>query len=178
MATSSAPIPFAPSPTERPIDPRYTRWRGQMANRFDYDVDPESDVVKLLPSEYTLPQLMPSPSSVDTSNRPQEILIALQRWEGVVLDVDDACFVVRLIDVPGEHDDEEVKLSREELSDFDVELLEPGAILYWTIGYRQQLRGSRERVSRIRLRRVPAWTERQLTEAQQSAADLAHELGW
>jgi hypothetical protein len=134
--------------------------------------------VKLIPHRYALPQLIPTADRVDTSERPREILIALQSWEGVVLDVNDRSFVVRLVDVAGEHDDEEVKLSREELSDFDLELLEPGAILYWTIGYRQQIRGSRERVSRIRLRRVPAWTERQLGEAQERAEDLARELDW
>jgi hypothetical protein len=134
--------------------------------------------VKLSPHEYTLPQLIPATNSVDTSERPREILIALQSWEGVVLDVDDTSFVARLIDVAGEHEDEEVKLSLDELSDFDLKLLEPGAILYWTIGYRQQVRGSRERVSRIRLRRVPAWTKRQLGEAQERASRLARDLDW
>jgi hypothetical protein len=176
VATSRAPIPFAPSQTEFPLSRRYTRWHALRGT--EYFVDQESPEVKLTPHQYTLPQLIPATSSVDTSERPREILIALQSWEGVVLDVDDTSFVARLIDVAGEHDDEEVKLSRDELSDFDLELLEPGAILYWTIGYRQQVRGSRERVSRIRLRRVPAWTKHQLGEAQKRAADLARELDW
>ena len=176
MATSRAPIPFVPSQTEFPLSRRSTRWRPLRDTQLF--VDQESPEAKLAPHQYTLPRLIPATNSVDTSERPQEILIALQSWEGVVLGVDDTSFVARLIDVAGEHDDEEVKLSRDELSDFDLELLEPGAILYWTIGYRQQLRGSRERVSRIRLRRVPAWTKRQLGEAQERASDLARDLDW
>ena len=123
-----------------------------------------------------MPQLLPAPTDVEASRRPREILIALQSWEGVVLEVGGASFVARLIDVAGEHPDEEVVLSKDELSDFDLELLEPGAILYWTIGYMQRVRGSRARVSLIRLRRLPAWTARQLTEAQERAATLARDL--
>jgi hypothetical protein len=145
---------------------------------MEYFVDQERPEVKLAPHLYTLPRLIPASNSVDTSARPREILIALQSWEGDVLDVDDTSFVARLTDVAGEHQDEEVKLLRDELSDFDLELLEPGAIFYWTIGYRQRVRGSRERVSRIRLRRVPAWSKYQLGEAQERAAALARELDW
>jgi hypothetical protein len=103
----------------------------------------------------------------------------LQSWEGVVLAVHETSFSTRLIDVSGDHADEEVDLPKDELSAFDLDLLEPGAIFYWTIGYRQQLpRGARERVSRIRFRRVPAWSEVQLTSAREHAATLARELDW
>jgi len=94
------------------------------------------------------------------------------------LETEDSTFLVRLIDVIGEHADEEIELSTDELSDFDLELLEPGAILYWTIGYRLQPGGARERVSRIRLRRLPAWTKRQLEEAGERAAALQQDLNW
>jgi hypothetical protein len=176
MATARAHIPAAPSAADRPVSRQFTRWR--TTRGFEYQIDPESTLVKLAPSSYTPPQLLPAPNSVDTSERLREILIALQSWEGVVLDVGEASFVVRLIDAADEHADEEVTLSKDELSDFDLELLEPGAILYWTIGYRQRVGGARERVSRIRLRRLPAWTARQLTEAQERVATLARDLDW
>jgi hypothetical protein len=95
-----------------------------------------------------------------------------------VLDVQGDSFVVRLVDVAEKHLDEEVTLSTDELSDFDLDLLEPGAVLYWTIGYIQRVRGARERVSRIRLRRLPAWSRRELNEARERATELARELDW
>ncbi len=106
-----------------------------------------------------------------------ERMIALQSWEGVVLDVGETTFTARLADATADHAEEQVELSTEELSDFDLALLEPGAIFYWTIGYRL-LRGSRERVSRIRFRRLPAWNRRQLHEARERAGALRRDLGW
>jgi hypothetical protein len=158
------------------VSPQFTRWRP--TRQFEYHVDPETDAMKLAPSSYTLPQLLPTPNSVEMSERPRETLIALQSWEGVVLDVHEGSFVARLVDVADMHPEEEVTLSRDELSDFDLELLEPGAILYWTIGYLQRARGSRERVSRIRLRRLPAWSRLELAEARERAATLASDLNW
>jgi hypothetical protein len=173
MATGPARVPPAPSAAEAVETRQITRWGDSSAT-----ATPESPVVQVAPSSFTFPRLLPTQATVEASTRPRELLISLQSWEGVVLEVDETSFVVRLIDVGGEHADEEVTLSQDELSEFDLELLEPGAILYWTIGYLQRVRGARERVSRIRLRRLPAWTEGQLKEARESAAALAHDLDW
>jgi hypothetical protein len=127
---------------------------------------------------YVLPRLLPDSDTLETNERPAETLIALQSWEGTVLEVKEDSFIVRVADVRAEHADEEIALSKDELSDFDLELLEVGAILYWTIGYRQRMGGSRERVSRMRLRRLPAWSALQLREAQSRAEDLERELDW
>lgn len=176
MAIATATVPSAPSAADDLVSPQFTRWRP--TNEFEYPAEPEEVATGLAPSSYTFPQLLPTPNDAETSNRPKEILIALQSWEGVVLGVNESSFVVRLVDVAGSHLDEEVTLSTDELSDFDLELLEPGAILYWTVGYVQRARGARERVSRIRLRRLPAWSRRELDEAHERAATLARELNW
>jgi hypothetical protein len=106
-------------------------------------------------------------------------LIPLQSWECVVLEVSEDSFSARLVDDLGEHPNEEVELSKEELSEFDLDLLERGAIFYWTIGYRQRLpNGARERVSRIRFRRLPAWSKAELAAARERAETLSRELGW
>jgi hypothetical protein len=110
---------------------------------------------------------------------PAAVLQPLQSWEGVVLEVRDKTFTVRLVDLTGDRPEEEMELEKEELSDFDLELLEPGAIFYWRVGYRRQLpRGARERVSLVRFRRLPAWSKAELASARQRAEDLASELGW
>ncbi len=110
---------------------------------------------------------------------PDAILQPLQKWEGAVLEVDDTTFRVRLVDLTGERPEEEMELEKDELSDFDLDLLEPGAIFYWTIGYRRELpRGARERVSLIRFRRFPAWSRRELASAHKRAEEARRELGW
>lgn len=125
----------------------------------------------------TAPRLLPVP--MDSQGVSADTLIPLQAWEGAVLNVGLDSFIARLVDTAGEHPDEEIELSKDELSPFDLDLLEPGAIFYWTIGYRQQLPvGARERVSRIRFRRLPAWSSAELTAARERADALAHDLGW
>lgn len=127
------------------------------------------------------PALRTLPSSswhAEADGLPRERLIPLQAWEGAVLEVDDSSFVARAVDVAGEHADEEVSLPKDELSDFDLDLLEPGAIFYWTIGYREKPGGARERVSQIRFRRLPAWSTPQLEQVEVRADALARNLGW
>lgn len=175
MAEAAASIPIAPSAADELLDPAVTPWRPELPER-DEGV-PMADEGPS-PVSYSPPRLLPVQPNVDASEAPREALIPLQRWEGVVLDVEDTSFVVRLVDTAGENADEEVTLPKGELCEFDLELLEPGAILYWTIGYRRTVRGVRERVSRIRLRRLPAWTESQLRDAKERASVLARELDW
>jgi len=129
-----------------------------------------TEIAKLLP----FPRLLDQPYEQEDA-----VLRPLQSWEGVVLDVGEETFSVRVADVSGEHADEEMELDKAEISEFDLELLQPGAIFYWTIGYREDLRtGGRERVSKIRLRRLPAWSRSELVAARERAATLAHELEW
>lgn len=106
-------------------------------------------------------------------------VLALQRWEGVVLSGSAESFTARIVDAQGAYPDEEVELAYDELSPFDRDLVAQGAIFYWAIGYRQKLpNGSRERVSRIRFRRLPAWTSAEVQEQSERARLAAQELGW
>jgi hypothetical protein len=133
------------------------------------------------PVAVTAPALvLPTPYELEARQlRALEVLTPLQEWEGVVLEVSVEGFLARISDASGDHEDEEVELSSEEVSEIDRPLVEPGAIFYWTIGYRQRLPiGTRERVSRLRFRRLPAWTKRELEEARDRAAELARELDW
>lgn len=185
MATATAK-PISYSSTSLTAERRLTRWRRQDDRPEIAEIVLDASTAAALPDTYALaprnyvgPRLLPEDEEVEESNHgPREKLLALQSWEGTVLEVEDDALVARLVDVAGEHPDEEVSLSTEELCDFDLELLEPGAILYWTIGYRYQLGGARERVSRIRLRRLPAWTKHQLDEARERAAALERDLAW
>ncbi len=95
------------------------------------------------------------------------------------MDVGAETFTARLVDLTGDRPEEDVELEKVELSDFDLDLLEPGAIFYWTIGYRRQLpRGARSRESVIRFRRLPAWSHFELAAARKRAEEARRELGW
>jgi hypothetical protein len=160
--------------SESDFERRISRWRER--RRPEVADGAVLDVADA--NSYVLPRFLPESGDPESNERPIEAVLALQSWEGVVLAVSQDSFLVRVVDAGGEHDDEEVTVSKDELSDFDLDLLEAGAILYWTIGYRRRIGGARERVSRMRLRRLPAWSSQQLEEAQQRAEDLERELDW
>jgi hypothetical protein len=96
-----------------------------------------------------------------------------QQWEGVVTNVEGDEFTVVLRDVRNSAAPEyEAVLPMEEVSPDDLPLLVPGGVLYWTIGYEQTRTGQRKRVSTIRLRRLPAWSRRDMARVEQRARAL------
>jgi len=95
-----------------------------------------------------------------------------QQWEGVVTSMGDDEFSVVLRDVSrAEASEYEAVLSKEEISEDDLPLLKAGAVLYWTIGYKTRA-GTRERVSTIRLRRLPAWSRADIERVKRQAGEL------
>ncbi len=110
--------------------------------------------------------------------KPSDRFIPLQKWEGVVLEVEPDIFRARLVDLTCPNPPEEVELPRGEVSDSDVDLLRPGGLFYWTIGYLDDRFGQRQRTSRIRFRRLPPWTADELESARREAELLAECIGW
>lgn len=102
----------------------------------------------------------------------------LQQWECVVLEVYEDCFISRLHDLTGKYPDEEAEFSFEEVSEIDMELLEPGAFFYWNIGYHESKSGQRTRSSIIRFRRLPAWTKKEIESSKKRAEDICVKLKW
>jgi hypothetical protein len=104
----------------------------------------------------------------------------LQEWEGHVIEVGDKIFTARLIDITaGEHHDrEEVELLIDDLTDDDREILAPGRVFRWAIGYQRSRAGSKKRVSQIVFRRLPQWTERELAEAVEEGRQLSAVIKW
>ena len=101
----------------------------------------------------------------------------LQRWEGNVVEVNDQSFIARLADRTGARVDEEGEFSLEEVSPADRNLVIPGAVFYWSIGYLDQRSGQRTRESVLRFRRLPAWNRRELDEARQRARKISARFG-
>jgi|CXWL01.1.fsa_nt_gi hypothetical protein len=103
--------------------------------------------------------------------------LQLQKWECTVLEVKEDGFTARLIDQTGNTSDEEAEFSLDEIDEEDRDLVEAGAVFYWSIGYKDRSSG-RERISTIRFRRLPVWTPKELRIAAQEAARVREKIGW
>jgi len=95
----------------------------------------------------------------------------------VVQEVADDGLVVTLFDQTNrQYPEEDATISLSEIPEQDHPLLKPGAILYWSIGYREDQGQPRERVSSVRARRLPVWSdtdlERGRANAQKVIADI------
>lgn len=133
----------------------------------------------------TTPRQVVAPLEEDdvatTAHASQEIIARgvqiLERWDGVVLEVGDKTFRARLLDEKDGRPRAEADVFVGELSPHDRPLLKPGAIFYWHIGYRDP-HGDRERVSRIRFRRLPPKTKADLKRAELEADKIRSQFGW
>jgi hypothetical protein len=108
----------------------------------------------------------------------QDRFHALQQWEGVVDTIKNATFVAVLVDRTTEGPDEEVEFDISEVASGDRNLIAPGAVFYWSVGYRTSATGVRFRASVISFRRLPAWTEKERQQARERAQDIARTLDW
>lgn len=98
-----------------------------------------------------------------------------QKFSGVVdsIDYDNKEFVARIKDISDtDKPDELVTLSFEEIQDSDQKQLAEGDSFIWYIGYVQGRLVSREGFSKIRFRRVPVWSEREIGMASSAAEEL------
>ncbi|MGA7577353.1 MAG: hypothetical protein ACLQUW_07170 [Desulfobaccales bacterium] len=105
-------------------------------------------------------------------------MVSLQKWQGYVLKVLDDSLWVRLIDLTQNGPDEEAEISLEEISRDDFELIKPGAIFYWNIGYLDFYSGQRIRSSVIRFQRMPAWSDEEIDAAREQAELLQNSIHW
>lgn len=113
----------------------------------------------------SLPRDIPPPRRTATFK-------ALQQFEGRVLDVGPDWFSAALFDMTDEITEEEAEFDLDEVSSDDRSLVVPGAIFYWSIGYRTERSGERSRTSLIWFRRLPVWGERDLEDVQARVAAL------
>ena len=103
--------------------------------------------------------------------------IPLQQWEGVVTEVDDNSVYGTLSDLTNLSNGEElVELPIDDIPEADRILLVAGAVFYWSIGYEQSSSGQHRRISEIRMRRLPEWTQRKLDAVIESAKELHNRI--
>ncbi len=97
----------------------------------------------------------------------------LQLWEGRVDQVGAEELVATIFDrTRPESAPEQVSISIEDINPEDRDLLRPGAVFYWSIGYANYVKGPRQRTSRIRFRRLVI-SKRRMAEAKNAAKQFA-----
>jgi hypothetical protein len=122
-------------------------------------------------------QVLPEFSPSITSR--ENFFAALQEWEGYVVEIGNDSFTARLRDVTAGsmHEEEEAEFPLDDISESDRDLLKPGAIFRWAIGYLRTRGGTKRRISQIVFRRLPQWTARDLKESLRDARALIASLG-
>lgn len=128
---------------------------------------------EVITQNYFEPVFLPERTSVA-----QPRFIPLQKWEGTVIEVSGDTFFAHLVDQSNVGPDEEAEFSLEEVTPEDKDLLEPGAVFYWNIGYLVGVSGQRTRCSDIRFRRLPVWRADELEQAKLEAKKLGEDIGW
>jgi hypothetical protein len=107
----------------------------------------------------------------------RESNVALQKWEGHVLEVLSKSFTARLVDLTNPGGKEDAEFSMMELADDDRSLLRRGAGFYWTIGRQVDTTNRARTVSEIRFQRLPIWTEDEISLASREAKEMADQFG-
>ncbi len=94
----------------------------------------------------------------------------LQQWEGRVISVSEDSFIAIISNRTNpQNSQEEIEIELSEIPHDDTNLISPGAFFYWSIGYEDGSGIPRQRVSRIRFRRLPNWTKREINLAKQQS---------
>jgi hypothetical protein len=166
----------------RPADFRPLAPKSEGSNVAEATLIGEEAIVSQTLADYsyfqaTRSRIVDPVTTEQKSVRPRpDSFIALQTWEGHVLDVSGDSFVARLSDSTGDDPEEEAEFPLDEISPIDRDLIAPGAVFYWSVGYRDRSNGQRSRESVIRFRRLPAWSERELADARERANELLDRL--
>jgi hypothetical protein len=102
----------------------------------------------------------------------------LQTWEGVVVSRVGEEFEATLRDLTDRSAPAEAAtFPVSEVSPDDRRLIEPGAVFYWFLGQELSSFGQLKRISTIRFRRLPMWTDAQRRRAAEKSQAFAASFG-
>jgi hypothetical protein len=109
---------------------------------------------------------------------PEQRFKALQQWRGTIVEIREGEFDAELRDRTDPSRPREIAtFQKNEISEGDEALLRIGAVFDWAVGY--VLTPSRQRllVATIIFRRLPRWTESEITAVRKEAAEIEDLLG-
>lgn len=97
----------------------------------------------------------------------------LQQWEGMVEKISGDTVVAIIVDKKNaDNPNEEVEIYLSEIDKEDMPFVRPGASFYWSVGYEDGIGVPRQRVSRIRFKRMAGITTRDISRAEKNATKL------
>jgi len=107
----------------------------------------------------------------------KEVFNCIQKWEGIILSIENNSIYTRLYDISNRGFEEEAEIPIDEISDDDHELISEGAVFYWSLGYLKKKNGQKVRQSIIKFRRLPVWHKSEIISAQNKASIAEAILG-
>ena len=107
-----------------------------------------------------------------------ERAISLQKWHGIVIKTDKSFFTAKLINITNKGYDEEAEFDYDEITEEDIQLIKPGAVFYWSVGYNHSSTGQRRRFSDIRFKRLPVLNKKEIENGMVYAKQTKKTIGW
>jgi len=114
---------------------------------------------------------------------PKSSFVAIAEWEGNVVDIGENGFTAQLVtktesNIAQTFATQETDFQFDDLDEDDRDLVQKGALFRWVIGYSISPSGGRIRGSRVKFRRLPAYTKRELESAQEMAKYRSNKIRW
>lgn len=122
-----------------------------------------------------------SAAAMPTTREPEAVAFQrLERRDGVVLKIDEreGVFRARLVDPNTKEPDQEVEVEIDQVSPSDLDLLAPGALFFWAIGYVTRRTGRRNLVLQLDFRRLPRLGGDIEQRARRAGTQYVEEMNW
>jgi hypothetical protein len=95
----------------------------------------------------------------------------LEFWEGLVEEIFSTYFTARVKSQGNPEEFAEIYTSQ--ISKYDLDLFEVGAVFYWSIGYHEAVDSQRRKESIIRIRRLPRLTRSDVAQGEEWVTRVA-----
>ena len=94
------------------------------------------------------------------------------------MNVDEGFFRARLVDPDAREPDQEVEVDLEQVSPVDFQLVEPGALFFWAVGYVTRPTRRRNLVLVLDFRRLPGPRRDVVARAEVAAEQYLEDMNW
>ena len=104
----------------------------------------------------------------------------ISEWEGYIESIEENVFLVRMVNIRSKSQlpEDEATFQVNELSDYQRQHLEVGAIVRWVIGMERLPSDQRRKVSELHFRRLPAHSNREYQTALTQAKEMINGITW
>ena len=116
----------------------------------------------------------------DQFSRNTRSLNPISEWEGYVESIEEGVFLVRMVNIRSKSQlpEDEATFQINELSDYQRQHLEVGAIVRWVIGMERLPSDQRRKVSELHFRRLPAHSNKEYQTALTQAKEIINAITW